>query len=174
MPPQDEFLIHFLKHQLDLKAFIASLVRDRQEREDVLQETALALWQTFDKYDRARPFDRWARGIAANKIKQYREKKQQNSIVFSSAVIEAVFEAYTAQECDANLEQETLGLCMEHLPNKSRNLLVLRYERNLKLNELARCVGSTKHAVHKAITRIRDKLMQCLGHRLASAPEKQS
>src|SRR6186997_1869701 len=74
MDRHEEFLRLFLKHQSDIRAFIGSLIRDRHTREDVCQEVALVLWQEFHRYDRARSFGAWARGIAARKIMQRWEK----------------------------------------------------------------------------------------------------
>ena len=65
-----EFLPLFLAHQVGIRAFIGSLVRDRHTRDDVFQEVALTLWHELARYDRGRSFGAWARGIAANKVMQ--------------------------------------------------------------------------------------------------------
>jgi len=54
------------------------------------------------------------------------------------------------------------------LPPRSQSLLALRYERSLKLGEIAREVGSTLDAVHKLLSRIRENLQECLQRRLQS------
>ena len=61
----ETFLRLFLKHQGDVRAFIGSLVRDRNVRDDVFQEVALVCWRDFDRYDRSRSFGAWGRGGAA-------------------------------------------------------------------------------------------------------------
>ena len=47
MDPQNEFLTLFLEHQVGVRAFIGSLVRDRHTRDDLFQEVALTLWHEF-------------------------------------------------------------------------------------------------------------------------------
>mgnify|MGYP003628598093 CR=1 FL=1 len=47
-------------------AFVASVVRDRRDREDVLQETALAVLNSFESYDSSQAFQGWAIGVARN------------------------------------------------------------------------------------------------------------
>ena len=58
-----EFLRRFVECEGQLRAFIGALVRDRHGREDLVQEVALTLWQEFERYDAARPFAAWARGV---------------------------------------------------------------------------------------------------------------
>jgi RNA polymerase sigma-70 factor (ECF subfamily) len=75
MDQRDEFMKLFLKHQLDIKAFIGSMILDRDLRDDVFQEVALVLWEKIDTYDPERSFGAWARGVAAKKVMQTREKQ---------------------------------------------------------------------------------------------------
>ena len=47
-----------------VSAFVQAMVPDRAERDDVLQEVAMAVLESFGSYDRSRPFVPWAIGIA--------------------------------------------------------------------------------------------------------------
>jgi RNA polymerase sigma-70 factor (ECF subfamily) len=163
MDAHEEFLKLLLRHQPDLQAFVASMVRDRAAAEDLFQETCLALWQSFGSYDRARPFGAWARGVAGNKILQSREKTRRVPLAFSPEAIQAVLEAY---DRDEPAETEGLRDCVGKLPERSRRLLALRYEKAMKLGEIARQAGSTLDAVHKTLSRIRETLEECLKRRL--------
>src|SRR4051812_37772722 len=98
MDDQDEFLQRFLSHRDELAAFVGAVVRDRHAREDVLQEVVLVLWQESPRYDRARPFGAWARGIAANKLMQRWEKTKRLPVPFSPEAIRAVADAYDRTE----------------------------------------------------------------------------
>lgn len=64
MAMHGEFLKLIIAHQDDLRAFLASLVRNGHDREDVFQETVLTLWDKFDEYDRSRAFGAWAKGAS--------------------------------------------------------------------------------------------------------------
>ena len=50
-----------------VSAFVTSLVGDFQDRDDVLQDTAVAIMESFDQYDPDRPFLAWALGVAATR-----------------------------------------------------------------------------------------------------------
>jgi RNA polymerase sigma-70 factor, ECF subfamily len=163
----EEFLKLFLRHQGDLRAFLGSVVRDRAAAEDLFQEISLVLWQSFASYDSARPFGAWARGVAVKKVLQGREKSKRLPLAFSPQALEAVLGAYDRTE---KLAPDPIDLrdCISKLPPRSQDLLSLRYERSLKLSEIAKEVGSTLDAVHKLLSRIRENLQECLQRRLQS------
>ena len=164
MKTNEEFLKLFLRHQGDLRAFLGSVVRDRAA-EDLFQEVSLVLWQSFANYDPARPFGAWARGIAVKKVLQGREKSRRLPLAFSPQTIQSVLDAYDRTE-DAAPDTTGLRDCIAKLPPRSQSLLALRYERSLKLNQIAAEVGSTLDAVHKLLSRIRENLQECLQRRL--------
>src|SRR5205823_10220281 len=142
MKTHEEFLNLFLRHQGDLRAFLGSVVRDRAAADDLFQEISLVLWQSFGAYDRARPFGAWARGIAAKKVLQGREKSRRLPLAFSPQAIQAVLDAYDRTEAIAP-DPSDLRDCIAKLPPRSQSLLALRYERSLKLGEIAKEVGSS-------------------------------
>jgi RNA polymerase sigma-70 factor (ECF subfamily) len=165
MDRHEEFLTRFLATQGDLRAFLASVVRDRAAVEDLFQETSLVLWQKYADYDPARPFGAWARGIAANKVLQDRARRVP--LAFSPDAVRGILEAFERAE-PAHEDPEALRDCVRRLPERSRTLLALRYESALKLGEIAKRVGSTLDAVHKALSRIREALEACLRRKAAA------
>ena len=72
-----------------VSAFISSLVRDFQDRDDILQETAVAVLQGYHRYDPARPFTAWAMGIARLQTLAHLRKKGADRLVFDSAAVDA-------------------------------------------------------------------------------------
>ena len=162
--PTEEFLALFLRHQGDLKAFLAGVCRDRSAAEDLLQEAALVLWQHFDVYDRTRPFGAWARGVAFKKVLQAREKARRLPLAFSPEAIQSVIDAYDRAE-EAAPATDGLRDCLAKLSQPARDLLALRYEQSLKLHEIAKRTGRSLDAVHKGLSRIRETLEHCLQRR---------
>ncbi|MDZ4199234.1 MAG: sigma-70 family RNA polymerase sigma factor [Kiritimatiellia bacterium] len=166
---ETEFLSHYRQHENDLRAVIGSLVRDAHAREDLLQEVALVLWKKFDEYDGVHSFGAWARGIAVRKALQSFARNRRTPTPVSPDILESILTAYDETESEnpePTEREEALRHCLERLPEKSRRLIGLRYERALKLHEVAAEVGSTLDAVHKALSRIRDRLHDCVQKRL--------
>ena len=126
------------------------------------------LWQKFDQYDRARPFGAWARGIAAKRIMQSFEKLKKVPLPLSPQAIQAVLEACDAEVTEVRAEQEALRRCLEGLPEKSRELVRLRYEQDLKLKDIAGRVQGTLDAVHKTLSRLRVALRKCVEQQMAA------
>jgi DNA-directed RNA polymerase specialized sigma24 family protein len=65
-----QFLRLFLEAERDIHRYICAILPNPQDARDVLQETALALWEEFDQYDVTRPFVPWAVRFALNKARQ--------------------------------------------------------------------------------------------------------
>jgi RNA polymerase sigma-70 factor (ECF subfamily) len=168
MDRRDEFLTLFLRHQVDLRAFIGSLLRDRHARDDVFQEVALILWHEFERYDPTRPFGAWARGIAANKVMQRWRQDARTPAPMPPEAVRALLDAYERTEAGDAPHAEALRRCVAELPEESRRLLALRYEESLKLGEIAGRLHNTLDAVHKALSRLRERLQRCVERRLAA------
>jgi RNA polymerase sigma-70 factor (ECF subfamily) len=167
MNSQEEFLSLLLQHQHDIRAFIGSIVRDVHARDDLFQEVALILWRKFDQFDRSRSFGAWARGIAMRKIMQTFEKNKRLPVHLAPEAIEAVAAAYDTISPSTADQEAALRHCLEKLPGKSRHLIELRYNQQLKLKEVAQRVQSTMDAVHKALSRLRLSLRTCMEKQLA-------
>lgn len=167
-----EFLKLFVQHEGDLRALIGALVRDRQAAEDVLQEVALTCWERFADYDRQRSFGAWARGIAVNKILRRREQHARFPVLFSPEAIVSVLDAFDREDAAASPLMQKLEECLERLPEKSRQLLRLRYGEALEVSQVAERIASTPGAVYKALLRARQWLRDCVRNRQSLAPEE--
>jgi RNA polymerase sigma-70 factor (ECF subfamily) len=167
MAPEEQFLRLFLQHQSDVRAFIGSLVRDPHARDDLFQEVALICWRDFDGYDPGRSFGAWARGIAANKVKQWWERSRRAPRAFSPHTVAAILEAFDRTESEAPAKLDALRACVDELPAKARRLLADRYQLLLKPGEIAKRLKTTRDAVYKALARTRIRLRECIRRRLA-------
>lgn len=162
-----EFLSLFLRAEPDLRAFVGSLIADAALREDVFQDVAVTLWEQFAKYDKARaPFGAWARGVAANKVLQTRRRWGRLPVAFPPETIEKIVEAYGATEDSGGERAEALRECVRRLPDKSRQIIELRYEDCLSGRQLARKLGRSVDAVYQTLSRIRRGLEDCIRQRL--------
>jgi len=162
-----DFLRHFLDHQSDLKAYIGSIIRDRGLRDDVFQETALSLWESFDRYDPSRSFGAWARGVATKKILQQHRKTGRAPLATDPRVLEAVLEAFDQTEHETSDRLAALHACLEKLPGKSRNILSLRYDESVSGEEIAARLSTTRDAVYQSLARIRTRLESCIRKQLS-------
>ena len=60
----------------------------------------------------------------------------------------------------------SLRRCIDAMPKHSREMLTLRYEKDMKPREIAHRIGKSDQAVYKSIKRIHLALAQCINERL--------
>ncbi len=175
MATHAEFIKLFLAHQDDLRAFLASLVRNCEDREDLLQDTAVTLWEKFNKFDPNRSFGAWARGIAANKVLQHRGRSGRVPTPFSPQVIAAVLDAFQRREPLNSAESlDALEECMKPLSEGFRRILVLRYVERLPVWKIAEAIGSSPAATSKTLLRLRTSLFDCVERRLGRVQQEKA
>src|ERR1700690_239090 len=88
---QQQFLSLFLRSEREIFRYVAAMVPNLTDAEDIVQQTALALWEKFDAYDPAQPFTPWACRFALNKARQWLEPIRANGLTDSA--VQAAVEA---------------------------------------------------------------------------------
>ncbi len=145
-----------------VSAFVTSVVRDFSSRDDVLQEIAVAIVESADRYDPERSFVGWALGIAQNQVKAYLRAKHRDRLVFSDEVVALIADAFQSQSPEELRKLEFLNECLEKLANKAKQMCELRYVNDLKPAAIAQRLHMSANAVAKALQRIRDQLRECI------------
>ncbi|MCY2935758.1 MAG: sigma-70 family RNA polymerase sigma factor [Planctomycetota bacterium] len=150
-----------------VSAFLASVVRDFRDRDDLLQETALAVIDSYDRYDSSRSFNAWALGIARNQVRLYQRRRQRDRLVFDDNVMVSLATAFAEITSEESHSFEFLQDCLDKLEGRARSLCELRYQDDLKPAIIAARLGMTANSVAKALQRIRDQLRDCIELRRA-------
>ena len=150
-----------------VSAFVTSMVTSMADRDDVLQETAVAVIDSFGKYDPAQPFIAWAIGIARNQVRLHYRRVNRDQRLFESDTVDLLAEAFAAESAEECSQFEFLDDCISILDRKSRELCRMRYELDLKPAEIGRKVGQSANTVAKSLQRIRDRLRQCIERKAA-------
>ena len=69
--PSQDFVALFLAHQARIYAFIVTLLGNRSDADDVLQETGITLFQKFSTFQPGTDFLAWACRVAKNKVMDF-------------------------------------------------------------------------------------------------------
>ena len=169
----DDLLGHWTRSRPAVAAFIASAVPDFHAAQDLLQEVATTIVEDFGRYDPARPFNAWAIGVAKNKVLAHWRRTGRKRVVFDSEALDHVAEAAVALDRQALPLGDAVEHCLGKLPARSRRLLELRYQDDLRPPEIAARLGATVNAVTVALHRLRDRLRDCVkAHAAAAAGEE--
>src|SRR5437764_7861828 len=87
----DRFVERFIRSQDRVYAYVATLLPNRADAEEVFQQTSLVLWRKWQEFDPNREFLPWACGIAHHEARNFMRKHQHGSRVFlSEGVLEQI------------------------------------------------------------------------------------
>jgi RNA polymerase sigma-70 factor, ECF subfamily len=165
----ERFLALYSTAYPSLYAFILSLVPNRNDANDALQETSVVLLRRFDDFcyppnsakNEAESFIRWGCGIALNQVRRLR--RQRASVVqFSDHVFDRI--AVARREHSALLESRRRFLpeCLDKLAESDRELVSRCFRQTVSIKVVAQQMGRPVNTLYKALTRIRAKLEECI------------
>lgn len=156
------------RHQRQIFAYIYTLVPDRPDAEDLLQETSLVICEKFEEFRPGSDFVAWACQIAWWRIRYSRQKFARSKVIFDDEVLAKV--AQTAGEMAQELDgrHEALAGCLKKLAPRDRELVLTRYEPGSGVAEAARRSGRSMDAAYKALNRLRKLLHDCVTNELAN------
>jgi RNA polymerase sigma-70 factor (ECF subfamily) len=159
---QQRFLSLFLHSEREIFRYVAALVPNVTDAEDIVQQTAMALWAKFDSYDPSQPFTPWACRFALNKARQWIERRQRWQALLEHGLAEEL--AQRRQELQPEFERQLrrLDQCLGHLPSKQRSLVKAYYYDRTNVQSLAERSGRTEEATYKMLQRIRHSLQICM------------
>ena len=164
---QVQFTRHFAECERAIFAFAYSLIPNRADAEDVVQETLTSLWEHFDDYDPERPFLPWANRFVYRKVQMHRRKQTSRAKYFFS---DETLEQLAGDESFSLERDQAMGAalekCLGKLSSKNRELVEQRYLAKGALQEFAAQTGRTSNALYKTLQRIRESLHRCITQRL--------
>jgi RNA polymerase sigma-70 factor (ECF subfamily) len=159
---QQRFLSLFLRSEREIFRYVAVLVPNVVDAEDIVQQTALALWEKFDSYDPNQPFTPWACRFALNKARQWMERRQRWQALLDKGLAEEL--VHRREELKPEFERRLARLdgCLGKLPGEQRELIEGYYYRRAGIEALAAESGRTVEATYKMLQRIRHTLQSCV------------
>ncbi|MCX7703761.1 MAG: sigma-70 family RNA polymerase sigma factor [Planctomycetota bacterium] len=167
------FEILVREHSDMLRAFIFSLVRDRDLADELFQETFITAWKKLDSYDRKRPFGAWLRGIAAMHLMAKKRQISTSRLYYfdeeTIVLLENRFAGISRYPGDTWQEKlDVLEKCIKTLPEPSQQLLSLYYHENYTCKEIASKVGASVEKIKKSLQRMRQALYECIYNKLGT------
>lgn len=155
-----------------VSAFLMSVVKDFRDRDDVLQDVAVAVIESFERWDESRPFVAWAMGIARNQVGLYlrRRRRDRQVLEFDPETMDALAAAFSDVAKTDDFRLDFLRDCLKSLEGRARKIVELRYQQDFKPAAIADMVSMSANAVAKSLQRIREQMRDCINLR-ATAQE---
>ena len=166
---QQRFLSLFLRSEREIFRYVAVLVPNVADAEDIVQQTAVSLWEKFDEYDPTQPFTPWACRFALNKAKQWIERRQRWQALLEGGLAEELAQRREELRPELEVRLKHLERCLSKLPEEQRSLVEGYYYRRDSIEKLAETSSRTVAATYKTLQRVRQALQGCIEN--AAKPE---
>ncbi len=159
---QQRFLSLFLRSEREIYRYVAALVPNVLDAEDIVQQTAISLWEKFDAYDPAQPFTPWACRFALNKVRQWIERRQRWQALLEGGLAEELAQRREELRPELEIRLRHLEGCLKKLPEDQRSLVEGHYYRRDPIETLAGASNRSVAATYKALQRVRQTLQGCM------------
>jgi RNA polymerase sigma-70 factor (ECF subfamily) len=165
----DQFVERFVRCQDRLYAYVATLLPNRADAEEVFQQTSLVLWKKWQQFDPRRDFVRWACGIAHLEVATFLRKQANKGRVYLSEDVLAEVARVRLESHDL-LEARRLALrqCLDQLHKEQRALLEQCYAGTHRIKTIAADLGRRPNVLYMTLKRLRRILFDCINRTLAA------
>jgi RNA polymerase sigma-70 factor (ECF subfamily) len=147
------------------RARVGSAERSGLSADDVAQEVCLAAITALPRYkDQGRPFLAFVYGIAAHKVADAHRAAARNRAEPTDVVPERFSSEAGPEQMALDSESSArMNKLLSVLPDKQREILILRVVVGMSAEETAEAVGSTPGAVrvaqHRALARLKQEII---------------
>ncbi|WP_369018126.1 RNA polymerase sigma factor [Thermatribacter velox] len=166
------------KYERAVFNYVFRMVRQREEAEDLTQETFVKAFCALRKYDSSYEFSTWIFRIALNVCRDFFRRRKFAFLSLSQPVgeegeeeLEQLVEQSAFSDPDGVVLDKEMVLEMEkaiaRLPLKLREVIVLRHIENLSYEEIAKItglpLGTVKTYLHRARKKLKEWLQEYFG-----------
>jgi RNA polymerase sigma-70 factor (ECF subfamily) len=172
----DAFTAMISRYQHRLYRYLLRLVREPAAADDLFQQTWLRVMEKIGRYDAGRNFESWLFSVAHNLAVDSWRGQRGESLDDAGDADESprggVGGGLRSGDPDA-LERlldfergAMLAACMHELPAIHREVLTLRFEEDMKLEEIAEMAGITLSTVKSRLRRALEGLREAMDARI--------
>ncbi len=164
----EQFVQLFVRHEQQVYRYIYGLLPNAADAQEVMQETAVAIWRRFSDFDPSQSFLAWACGFARYEVLNHYRRQRRRPAPLQDDVLEQLAGGFVDRIDELNRRRAALDDCVDKLPDKERRLIEVRYGGQRTVREMAASNGASEHTLYKALERIRRALFDCVTRTLAA------
>ncbi len=165
MKSKETFVHLFLECEPAVRMFVQTIVRDVEATEEILQNTAIVLWEKYSEVSEKDEFRRVLFSTAKFKILSWRRDKAREKLIFDDATIDLLTTEAQRSQSETTTRQELLNEAVATLSDIERQLLIEAYSAPGKIKEMALASGNTPMAIYKKLQKIRKKIYDYLNQK---------
>ncbi|HDZ85415.1 MAG TPA: RNA polymerase sigma factor [Candidatus Moranbacteria bacterium] len=157
------------RYQKKLFVYVYHLLGNKEETEDILQNVFVKTFNNIDRFDIKRKFSSWIYRIAHNESVNYLKRKSKRRLVSWEDVSTSKDKLETSSDeespDDLWLKKELrrdVQDALDKIPQKYREVLVLRYFLNKTYDEMSDILGKPANTIGTLLNRAKKKLSQVI------------
>jgi len=161
----DAFAQLYLMHYDNVFRYCVRRLFDRHSAEDVTSTVFFKVMHNLDSFDgTAIDFRSWLLRIATNAVNDHLRDVRRRTEAMKKVVKNGRAEFDIAIDCDAELLERKIMLkqALLSLKPKYQTVITLRFFENMKLTEIAACLGKKPSTVRSLLSRATAKLRKTL------------
>ncbi len=148
-------------------AYIMALHPNAADVDELFQETALTVWEKFDKFEPETNFRAWACKIARNKVGSFWQLRRHSELNFGEDFPDVVDKMLALKTDILDAQHEALADCFAKLCPRDQDLVELRYQDGATVKKVAHQAKRSVDAIYKALNRIHMALLECVSNSTA-------
>ena len=160
--PPFEFVQLLTSNQSRLYAYVLSLLGDRTQAEDVMQETNAVLWRKANDFKLGTNFGAWMLKVAYLQVMAHRRKITRDRLVFDDDFLADIADDAQQQSERHEEKQRLLADCIGKLNERYQNLIRRRYTEGATLESMASQSHQSEGSIKQALFRARNALIECV------------
>ncbi len=158
----EEFLRLLMEHQYKIRAYIAVLVPNYADADDIMQETIATMWRKYEEFEPGTNFGAWGSRIAYLNTKYYYRKKSKYTIWSDEKLFEQFVDSAMEQYDNQEDRLTALRECSKKLEANDKKLLKMRYESNRTISDIARSSEKSDKYFYRQFGRIHNLIYRCV------------
>lgn len=137
---------------------IRRMVTNHDDTDDILQNTFIKAWNAIPSFRGESKISTWLYRIAANETLNFLERQRENHISLDGEESHVTETLQSDPYFDGDETEAQLIQAMSLLPDKQRQIFVMKYFQNMKYEEislvLGTSIGALKASYHHATKKI--------------------
>lgn len=168
MLDHETILKHLFEARQRLSAAAWLIVRDAQATEDLFQNVALKSVTKNVSFEHEGALLSWAMVSIKREAIDWLRKRKPETLGLKPELLDLISEEWPTHSQPEGRRMEALRECLESVPERSRQLLHLRYFDGHSCDEVAQRVGASVDAVYQRLSRLHRQLKQCVDLKLTT------
>lgn len=166
---EQDILCVLMKSRDRIAAAAWVVVRDAQAAEDIFQNVAIKAMTKEVSFDAEGAVLSWGFITARREGIDWMRRHRNETSILDAEILMLLEKDWLSESQREDSRTKALRNCLRELPQKSAEILRLRYSKGLACGAIAERLETGRDAIYKRLSRLHQALRECVETRLADA-----